>query len=271
MKGKSSTMTKDPNFNWIPFYEAFARKLLTYQNNRPGLLDRIYIVIKEFKAEELTAIFHDKTSEGEKIAFEDIDPFSVFCMFNRRNVDEAIVSGKITQPLRNRIMLAKLFSHALEIENSIPKDINFSGVPVLNNPKPLFISDVTDRKETDIQSHWNLFEAAYELAYASYTTKEQKDRFIELFNFSIEVRYVAGPKLSIGLFWAFPNYFPSLDKQTRRYIKDILSIEIGEKFHGDLYLDILKEVHQYMSSASNRYFLSINELAWQAWLYNESA
>lgn len=64
-------------FTWIPFYEEFAKKLLDYKDaaTRPELVEKITSLDAEWIG-FLTA----KVSDG---ILRDIDPFTVFAIFNR--------------------------------------------------------------------------------------------------------------------------------------------------------------------------------------------
>ena len=258
-----------PNFNWVPFYEAFAQRLFTYKDNRPELLRKIYGAADTAEAEALIETFHDKTPTGEKVPFEDIDPFSVFSIFNRRNVDKATISGKETAALKNRRLAVKLLNQAIDVPSPMPEDIHFSGIPLTFALRSWFIPFMFEREENDIQSHWNLLKAANELANAKHPTVAQKEAFSTLFDLSQAVKYVASPKLSIGLYWAFPTYFSPIDKFTRQYALEILNIKIPDKFSGDFYLKILEEFHKHMSSGAGKRFSSVHDLAWKAWVYDE--
>ena len=87
------------NFLWIKFYSAFADKLLTYENDRKTLLDKL---IKVF---DNIGMKFQKLERDDSII--DIDPFTVFGMFNK-GISEA-----------NRITIIKAFAEEFEISNSI--------------------------------------------------------------------------------------------------------------------------------------------------------
>lgn len=62
-------------FKWVDYYEEFASKLLEYRNNRKELIDKIVKVYDsiEMKLPKL---------EANGIP-EDIDPFTIFGLFNK--------------------------------------------------------------------------------------------------------------------------------------------------------------------------------------------
>lgn len=106
------------NFLWIKFYSAFADKLLTYENDRKTLLDKL---IKVF---DNIGMKFQKLERDDSII--DIDPFTVFGMFNK-GISEA-----------NRITIIKALAEEFEIDNSIEIPTVFDGIPVLNNLKAVF-------------------------------------------------------------------------------------------------------------------------------------
>ena len=62
-------------FEWIDFYSEFATKLLTFKNNRGELIEKI----KEVYADIHMKV--PKLESGDVII--DIDPFTVFGLFNK--------------------------------------------------------------------------------------------------------------------------------------------------------------------------------------------
>ncbi|MCS2598046.1 hypothetical protein NXV87_19900 [Bacteroides fragilis] len=106
------------NFTWIPYYKELANKLMQFQSNRNQLLDLIY----NNRDELLAKYLHDQGGEDDLLV--DIDPFTVFGLFNRGIKHE------------NRLNSAKLFKSILDIKADIPKD--FEGIPILNNQKSHF-------------------------------------------------------------------------------------------------------------------------------------
>ena len=86
------------SFTWIPYYKEFAQRLTQFQKDRKRLLNLIY----NNRDELLAKYLHDQGGEGDLL--EDIDPFTVFGLFNRGIKHE------------NRINSAKLFKNILDIK-----------------------------------------------------------------------------------------------------------------------------------------------------------
>lgn len=129
-------LNMNKHFTWIPFYQEFSKELLTFRNDRKSLLDMIYGNQDEF----LAGYLHD---EGG-VLLTDIDPFTVFGMFNRQIKED------------NRIRSARRFKELLDIEADEPSD--FDGIPVLNNMMSIFVGFKKDRAKDDIENLWALYE-----------------------------------------------------------------------------------------------------------------
>ena len=67
------------SFSWIPFYSELAKALLAYKNNRKPLVDFIYSELSKVGDKSLVDYIH--MEDGSRV--EDIDPFSVYAIFNR--------------------------------------------------------------------------------------------------------------------------------------------------------------------------------------------
>ena len=101
----------DVQFKWIEFYTEFATKLMTYKNDRNELIQKIQNVYKAIRT---------KLPKLEKTGIPvDIDPFSVFGLFNKGITD------------KNRIRILNGIKKEFEVNAGVPDD--FSGIPVLNN------------------------------------------------------------------------------------------------------------------------------------------
>ena len=129
-------------FTWIPFYMEFADKLRDYKERRGELVDIIKDVYKN------TGI-KLPTLEKDGAVF-DIDPFTVFGLFNKGITDT------------KRITIAIEFKNSLGIKAQVPSD--FNGIPILNNMSATFYGFIGDRKENDIDNLWNAFIAALDFA-----------------------------------------------------------------------------------------------------------
>lgn len=177
-------------FGWINFYSEFASKLLLFKNDRKTLISKINAV---YAAIDMKV---PKLESGDEII--DIDPFTVFGLFNKG----------ITNA--NRIAIIGSIAKEFGIEAKVPD--NFDGIPVLNNLKATFYGFKDDRKEDDIDNIWNVFKAA--LALADEDNEENRQEFskwYDLVHDQLCIRW----NLTMGLYWIRPYCFINLDSRNR--------------------------------------------------------
>lgn len=205
------------SFTWIPYYKEFAQRLTQFQKDRKRLLNLIY----NNRDELLAKYLHDQGGEGDLL--EDIDPFTVFGLFNRGIKHE------------NRINSAKLFKNILDIKVDIPKD--FEGIPVLNNQKSHFFGFRSHRGKNDIQNLWNLFIKVV-----------NDENFEEEYNTVIK-QFIIKVNITMGLFWIRPEKFLAFDRTNRQYLKEQYGIKLPNKApEYSEYMKILDSINKKMAS-----------------------
>ena len=205
------------SFTWIPYYKEFAQRLTQFQKDRKRLLNLIY----DNRDELLAKYLHDQGGEGDLL--EDIDPFTVFGLFNRGIKHE------------NRINSAKLFKNILDIKAYIPKD--FGGIPVLNNQKSHFFGFRSHRGKNDIQNLWNLFIKVV-----------NDENFEEEYNTVIK-QFIIKVNITMGLFWIRPEKFLAFDRTNRQYLKEQYGIKLPNKApEYSEYMKILDSINKKMAS-----------------------
>ena len=205
------------SFTWISYYKEFAQRLTQFQKDRKRLLNLIY----DNRDELLAKYLHDQGGEGDLL--EDIDPFTVFGLFNRGIKHE------------NRINSAKLFKNILDIKADIPKD--FEGIPVLNNQKSHFFGFRSHRGKNDIQNLWNLFVKVV-----------NDENFEEEYNTVIK-QFIIKVNITMGLFWIRPEKFLAFDRTNRQYLKEQYGIKLPNKApEYSEYVKILDSINKKMSS-----------------------
>ena len=205
------------SFTWIPYYKEFAQRLTQFQKDRKRLLNLIY----DNRDELLAKYLHDQGGEGDLL--EDIDPFTVFGLFNRCIKHE------------NRINSAKLFKNILDIKVDIPKD--FEGIPVLNNQKSHFFGFRSHRGKNDIQNLWNLFIKVV-----------NDENFEEEYNTVIK-QFIIKVNITMGLFWIRPEKFLAFDRTNRQYLKEQYGIKLPNKApEYSEYMKILDSINKKMAS-----------------------
>lgn len=188
-----------------------------FQKDRKRLLNLIY----DNRDELLAKYLHDQGGEGDLL--EDIDPFTVFGLFNRGIKHE------------NRINSAKLFKNILDIKVDIPKD--FEGIPVLNNQKSHFFGFRSHRGKNDIQNLWNLFIKVV-----------NDENFEEEYNTVIK-QFIIKVNITMGLFWIRPEKFLAFDRTNRQYLKEQYGIKLPNKApEYSEYMKILDSINKKMAS-----------------------
>lgn len=178
-------------------------------------------MIYDNRDELLAKYLHDQGGEGDLL--EDIDPFTVFGLFNRGIKHE------------NRINSAKLFKNILDIKADIPKD--FEGIPVLNNQKSHFFGFRSHRGKNDIQNLWNLFIKVV-----------NDENFEEEYNTVIK-QFIIKVNITMGLFWIRPEKFLAFDRTNRQYLKEQYGIKLPNKApEYSEYMKILDSINKKMAS-----------------------
>ena len=151
-------------FDWIPFYEEFADKLLAYKDNRQELIE---IINRVYQYAEIKMPIMERRIDGSTELL-DIDPFTVFGIFNKQITEE------------NRKKLCKAVKTEFDLLNPIPT--NFDGIPVLNNQKATFYWFGNGRGEHDIDNLWDVL--SYALALNQNDTTNIREDFKKAFDTS---------------------------------------------------------------------------------------
>lgn len=222
--------TKDKKYTWIPYYKEFAEKLLQFRSNRKELLVMIYNHRKELHVDYL----HDK--EGKDDLLTDIDPFSIFGIFNR-HIEHL-----------NRLNAVRIFKDLLNLKSPIPDD--FEGVPILNNQKSYFFGYRDKRNENDIENLWIILEKIIN----DENIEDAFNKVIRQYNININI--------TMALFWVRPNDFLALDTKNRTYLERYKIILPNIVPEYKKYKRIIDDIHRKMETNEIRektfYELSAN-------------
>lgn len=133
----------DNQFVWVNFYKEFASKLLAYKNNRGELVEKVKAIYAE------TGINMPTLEKDNQLV--DIDPFTVFGLFNKSSMREA-----------NRIKIITAVRKIFDVVTAVPD--SFDSIPVLNNQNATFYYFIDSRGDEDIDDLWNLFDSALKYA-----------------------------------------------------------------------------------------------------------
>lgn len=188
-----------PNFSWIPFYQELADIILNYKDNRASLVEKVKLAHKEAN-KNLPKI--EKNNE----IIPDIDPFTVFALFNRgKQSDEA------------RIALCTGYKKAFGVTSNVPSD--FDGIPMFNYNQYCFYRYVGDPKREPecFDILWDLFEKA--LVYSK--DSSNKDDLAIAFEKALNLSLIGLPKLTIALYQVRPYTFINLDNNNKRFLTDV--------------------------------------------------
>lgn len=182
-------------FDWINFYSEFATKLLEFKNNRAELIADIQSAY--------SAINMKLPKLESEDSIIDIDPFTVFGLFNKG----------ITNA--NRTAILESFATVFNIKSKVPD--NFDGIPVLNNLKATYYGFKDDRQVADIDNLWGLYESAINLAEKDdAANREIFIKWYDTVHDQLGIRW----NITMGLYWIRPYEFINLDSINRRFIVD---------------------------------------------------
>ena len=239
------------NYEWVKFYSAFADKLLEYETNRKFLLEKLQNIFNGL------GMKFQKLEEDDSVV--DIDPFTVFGMFNK-GLSEA-----------NRISIIKAFAKEFDIDRTIEIPTVFEGIPTLNNLKAAFFGWA--RQDSDINNLWLLFRTAIE--YADITDRTRaRDAFILAYNTVIKQNSIKW-NITMGLFWIRPYAFVNLDSRSRWYIKEYCPELVDGKTktfkdvpNGEIYLWLSETISKKLSEGGQNY-KNLPELSYAAYVESE--
>ena len=172
---------------WIPIYTELAQALLSCKNDRKPLVDWIYSDISQVGENSLVEYLHMR--DGSKIT--DIDPFSVFAIFNR--------------PLKpeNRVAMLQMFKKRFSLNSEVPTI--FDGIPTVNSQRAFFFS--WDDNGERINDLWEIFENAI------------LGKDISLLFDKVIADGVPKYSLTMVLYWISPYNYLNLDGRNRMFLK----------------------------------------------------
>ena len=220
------------NFTWIPFYKELANRLKDWENKQTELIS----FLESLREKELPIVSLDDIDEDDnEFIFKEIDPFTIFAVFNRQISEE------------NKKKILEEFQNKFSIQAPIPTD--FNGIPHANNLQSWFINYTFNRGPKDVKILWDLFRLALEEAPL------ENPRFLSTFNQAIKISSVAYGKITMGLFWINPDHFINLDKTNKSFLN--LKID-SSKFHAKDYKNLIEEL--------KKKYPSFPELSYKAFL-----
>ena len=225
---------------WTIFFEAFATKLLAYIDKRKELVNKLQNVFNK-----INMPFPKLEEDG---IVEEVDPFTVFGMFNKGITNN------------NRIKILTGIAQEFDIPIDVPS--SFDGIPVLLPMKSSFVHFKAHRGVNDIDNLWIVFESA--LKYVENPSEENKSAFINSYDVATTITGVNW-NLTMGLYWIRPYSFLNLDGKNREYmLKEKITDKIKVLPKGNEYLKLCEEVR---TKIIDMYlYESLPQLSHAAWI-----
>lgn len=247
-------MSANNQFDWVDFYKELSGKLLVYKTNRQELIVKVKQIFLD------TGINMPTLERDNQIV--DIDPFTVFGLFNKSSMKET-----------NRVKIITAVKKLFDVAAPIPT--SFTSIPVLNNQNATFYYFVGDRDNDDIDDLWGLFDSA--LSYAASPTPENREVLSKYFDLAINKKGNGNSKITMALYWIAPDAFLNLDQRNTWYIYESGNLpqilveslpRIEAKIAAAKYFDIVEKLRAYLQSKDSEY-KDFKELSAAAWSYSE--
>lgn len=184
-------------FTWVNFYMEFATKLLEYKADRISLIEKLQNVYSDIGM-NLPKLEKDYVPK-------DIDPFTVFGLFNKNLTDA------------KRISILSGIKNTFGIAADIPAD--FLSIPILSPIMATFYAFEGDarKKDDDIDNLWNVFDAAIKLSEND--SAESRASFSSAYN-KVKSQFLVKWNLTMGLYWIRPYNFINLDSLNRKFMSN---------------------------------------------------
>ena len=232
----------ETQFTWIAFYKELSLKLLQFKNDRKPLVEFIQSGNDGFKnltGKSLVDYLH--MQDGSPIS--DIDPFSVFAIFNR---------GRITY--QNRQNICNAFRAHLSINAAAPSD--FDGIPIVDPRRSFFFTWDLNRNPYIIADMWELYEHVV-----------KGDEIEECYDKVLSNGFPRN-SLTMALYWLNPDKYMTLDSRSRAFLHTygITDYNIAS-YKG--YVAVLNDIKEKIHNKSIPY-TRFAEISYAAWLSSSS-
>jgi Cdc6-like AAA superfamily ATPase len=228
----------EEKFSWIPFYMELAKALLSYKSDRKPLVDWIYSDLSQVGEKSLVTYLH--MEDGSNI--KDIDPFSVFAIFNR------------SLKMVNKLAFLQKYKEKFSLTSEVPTD--FSGIPTVNSQRAFFFHWNKDNGQ-EIRELWNLFEDVV-------LERDISSSFQKVIN-GIVPKY----SLTMILYWIAPYRYIGLDGKNRSFLGTLGYPDEYPDLDYPQYLNLLHDLQQKMKDKSIPY-RSFPEVSYSAWTLSQT-
>ena len=229
----------DNAYQWVPFYEALADKLLAYSGKRNELFE----LMKKVRSEQpLMKYLNFEREDWWGPRNHHMDPLTVIGILNRGTTDA------------NRIKLGKVLAETFGVELSAP--VQFAGIPVLNNMNSFFNGP---------DEIWDLFIQAMESA----KTGIFSDAFKSAFEKAIAVKGNGLAYITMGMYWIRPNVYMPLDGNSRAFVSNQYGITAPSgNCTGEEYVSFLTTLKAKVTEQSPD--LTFPEISYTAWMQKDN-
>lgn len=246
----------DKHFTWIDFYTKFADQLLAYRDDRESLIRKLQAVFANLGM--------DLPTLDSVPVPPDIDPFTVFGLFNKRISDQ-----------KRKAIIASL---AQEFSVSAQPVEDFDGISTLMPHMATYygFENEPKRQFSDIDNLWLMYRAA--LDYAKDKSVSNRETFIENFD-RVRNQFAVKWNLTMALYWIRPHDYMCLDSRNRWYLTKASTFEnsirarIKEQRNalptGSQYLEICDSIEKSLNTGSSE-LRTFYELSHEAFLSSES-
>ncbi|WP_077074804.1 AAA family ATPase [Aedoeadaptatus urinae] len=246
-------MKEQNQYDWVDFYREFASILLDYKNRRDELIEKVNAIYA------MTGISMPTLERDNELV--DIDPFTVFGLFNKKLTDE------------NRINVLTAIAKLFDVKTAVPT--SFDSLPVLDPRNATFYNFVDQRGAEDIDDLWSLYASA--MAYAQSSTAENRNAMSRDFDLVMNKKGSGNSKITMALYWIAPDVFLNLDSRNEWYIyksgkmsTDFVKRlpKIKSKISAAKYFEITEAMRSYLQSDESP-LKDFKELSFEAWVYSE--
>jgi len=172
-------------FDWVPFYEEMAAKLLGFRSDQQAL-------VRVLQTSGVGGL-QDQDPKGTWVALTEMDPFTFLTLLNK-------------QSHVKRTEILKMVGSQLGISATVPT--SFLGIPKADARQAWLFPYRFERKQGDVDKLWDLYEAVI-------STKPLSE---DVFAAAQTVKYTGHAKLTQAIFRAAPKRFFPVDKQTTGYL-----------------------------------------------------
>lgn len=235
-------------FKWIPFYMELAKALLSDKDDRKSLVNWIYSDLSQIKRADGRSLV-DYLKMEDKSRITDIDPFSVFAIFNR------------SLKLVNKIAFLEKFKSRFHLISEVPSD--FSGIPTIDSRQAFFF-DWGKGNAKSIRILWDLFEDVV------------LDKDIHANFDNALANGMPKYSLTMVLYWICPEKYVALDQRNRSYFQNYGFTADSPAFNYNTYMEIIEKARNLMIEGiiDCKTFPELSHQAWKLsqtskiWMFN---